>query len=295
MTCTARSRCRWSTRRWAPRSPSTPSWTAAPRSPSRPAPSRVRSPRCAATACRTCARGPGQPARPHRGGGAHQARRALQGTAGRTQDPRPRRGGRSSPPTPPRPATAAACSAGCGNLQRSLTHLGRHAVLRRGHPDGRRGGRGRRGRGGSTPPPCAGSGRESGWCCPTAGVRADCIVEAADKRRISAKVLDRQTVPRRRRRSPWCRPSPKPSAPSWRSSWPPRPGPTGSWLAGRALWPAGTANGGQGCAGGGRWPLGGPPIAARLHPRGQWTDHHGRPDPARGRTGRRWCGGLGAA
>ena len=27
------------------------------------------------------------------------------------------------------------------------------------------------------------------------GVRADCIVEAADKRRISAKVLDRQTVP----------------------------------------------------------------------------------------------------
>ena len=33
--------------------------------------------------------GSGQPARPHRGGGAHQARRALQGTAGRTQDPRP--------------------------------------------------------------------------------------------------------------------------------------------------------------------------------------------------------------
>ena len=52
--CTARSRCRWSTRRWAPPSPSTRSSTARPRSPSRRAPNPDRSRRCAGTGCHTC-------------------------------------------------------------------------------------------------------------------------------------------------------------------------------------------------------------------------------------------------
>jgi hypothetical protein len=168
---------------------------------------------------------------------------------------------RSSPPTPPRPATAAACSAGCGKpsavadppwptlfYAEVIPTVGAVAVV-----DGDEGFHAatvRRIRPGERL--VLSDGR---------GVRADCIVEAADKRRISAKVLDRQTVPRRRRRSPWCRPSPKPSAPSWRSSWPPRPGPTVHGLAGRALrGPLGRRPGGQGAApvaGGG--PLGGPP------------------------------------
>ena len=46
-------------RRWASPSPSTPSWTARARSPFRPARSPVRSSRCAAMGCRTCARAPG--------------------------------------------------------------------------------------------------------------------------------------------------------------------------------------------------------------------------------------------